>query len=151
MYKKAWCTYKVVVLPNKPIAVLTFLLPSPSSLLQLPNDNDDDDDDDDDDVVYEDKDFETAVEWQWINPLSPFLCCYVGARSEDSSNPRDCWLCGNHRYTTNSVVSETAFKLTFQARKLLLQSSFKGIPLYCGHLSFLADKIAYELWNALSS
>ena len=50
-------------MPNKPIAVLTFLLPSPSSLLQLPNDNDDDDDDDDD-VVYEDKDFETAVEWQ---------------------------------------------------------------------------------------
>ena len=50
-------------MPNKPIAVLTFPLPSLSSLLQLPNDNDDDDDDDDDDV-YEDKDFETAVESQ---------------------------------------------------------------------------------------
>ena len=100
---------KVVVLLIKPIAVLTFPLPSPSSLLKLPNDNDDDDDGDDDDVVYEDKNFEKAVESQLINPL----CCYVGARSEDSSNPRDCWLCGNHRYTTNSVVSETAFKLTF--------------------------------------
>ena len=36
MYKKAWCTSKVVVLLNKPIGVLTFLLPSPLSLLKLP-------------------------------------------------------------------------------------------------------------------
>ena len=36
MYKKAWCTCKLVVLLNKPIAVLTFSLPSPSSLLNLP-------------------------------------------------------------------------------------------------------------------
>ena len=37
MYKKAWCTCKVVVLRNKPIAFLTSWLPSPSSLLKLPN------------------------------------------------------------------------------------------------------------------
>ena len=36
MYKKAWCTCKVVVLRNKPIAFLTSSLPSPSSLLKLP-------------------------------------------------------------------------------------------------------------------
>ena len=36
MYKKAWCTCKVVVLRNKPIAFLTSGLPSPSSLLKLP-------------------------------------------------------------------------------------------------------------------
>ena len=36
MYKKAWCTCKLVVLLNKPISVLTFLLLSPSSLLKLP-------------------------------------------------------------------------------------------------------------------
>ena len=38
MYKKAWCTCKVVVLRNKPIAFLTSWLPSPSSssLLKLP-------------------------------------------------------------------------------------------------------------------
>ena len=36
MYKKAWCTCKVVVLRNKPIAFLTSWLPSPSSLLRLP-------------------------------------------------------------------------------------------------------------------
>ena len=34
MYKKAWCTSRLVVLLNKPIAVLMFLLPSPSSLLK---------------------------------------------------------------------------------------------------------------------
>ena len=38
MYKKAWCTCKVVVLRNKPIAFLTSSLPSPLSLLKLPND-----------------------------------------------------------------------------------------------------------------
>ena len=38
MYKKAWCTCKVVVLRNKPIAFLTSWLPSPSSLLKLPID-----------------------------------------------------------------------------------------------------------------
>ena len=37
MYKKAWCTCKVVVLPIKPIASLPFSLTSPSSLLKLPN------------------------------------------------------------------------------------------------------------------
>ena len=37
MYKKAWWTCKLVVLLNKPISVLTFLLLSPSSLLKLPN------------------------------------------------------------------------------------------------------------------
>ena len=37
MYKKAWCMYKVVVFLIKPIAFATFSLPSPSSLLKLPN------------------------------------------------------------------------------------------------------------------
>ena len=37
MYKKALWTCKVVVLRNKPIAFLTSSLPSPSSLLKLPN------------------------------------------------------------------------------------------------------------------
>ena len=36
MHKKAWSTCKVVVLLNKPIVVLTFSLPSASSLLKLP-------------------------------------------------------------------------------------------------------------------
>ena len=36
MYKKVWSTCKVVVLLNKPIVVLTFSLPSASSLLKLP-------------------------------------------------------------------------------------------------------------------
>ena len=36
MYKKAWCTCKVVVLHNKAIAFLKSYLPSPSSLLRLP-------------------------------------------------------------------------------------------------------------------
>ena len=36
--EKCDCTCKFVVLPNKPIAFLTFLLPSPSSLLKLPVD-----------------------------------------------------------------------------------------------------------------
>ena len=36
MYKKARCTCAVVVLLNKPIAFLTFSLPSLSSLLKLP-------------------------------------------------------------------------------------------------------------------
>ena len=36
MYKKAWCTCKLVVLRNKPIAFLTSSRPSPSSLLKLP-------------------------------------------------------------------------------------------------------------------
>ena len=31
MYKKAWCAGKLVVLLNKPIAVLTLLFPSPSA------------------------------------------------------------------------------------------------------------------------
>ena len=38
MYKKEWCTCKVVVLRNKLIAFLTSSLPSPSSLLKLPKD-----------------------------------------------------------------------------------------------------------------
>ena len=37
MYRKAWCTCKPVVLLNKPVAVLTASLPSPSSLLKLPD------------------------------------------------------------------------------------------------------------------
>ena len=36
MYKKAWCTCKVVFFLSKPIAFLTFSLASPSSLLKLP-------------------------------------------------------------------------------------------------------------------
>ena len=36
MYKKAWCTCKLVVLRNKASAFLTFYLPSQSSLLKLP-------------------------------------------------------------------------------------------------------------------
>ena len=36
MYKKEWCTCKVDVLRNKPIAFLTSSLPSPSLLLKLP-------------------------------------------------------------------------------------------------------------------
>ena len=35
MYKKAWCTYKVVVLLIKPIVFLTFLLPSASLDLKV--------------------------------------------------------------------------------------------------------------------
>ena len=38
MYKKAWCTCKVVVLLIKPIVFLPFSLPSASSLLKLPID-----------------------------------------------------------------------------------------------------------------
>ena len=37
MYKKAWCTCKVVVLLIKPIAFLPFSLPSASLLLKLPS------------------------------------------------------------------------------------------------------------------
>ena len=38
MYKNAWGTCKVVVLRNKPISFLTSsALPSPSSLLKLPD------------------------------------------------------------------------------------------------------------------
>ena len=39
MYRKAWCTFKVVVLRHKPVAFMpfSFSLPSPSSLLKLPN------------------------------------------------------------------------------------------------------------------
>ena len=36
MYKKAWCTFKIVVLVIKPIAFLTFSLPSLSSDLKVP-------------------------------------------------------------------------------------------------------------------
>ena len=42
MYKKAWCTCKVIVLQIKPIVVLTFSLPSASLDLKVPNDNDND-------------------------------------------------------------------------------------------------------------
>ena len=58
MYKKAWCTRKVVVLLNKPIALFSFSLLLPLSLLKLPSDdgdsNDDDDDDDDEEEEEED-------------------------------------------------------------------------------------------------
>ena len=37
MYKKAWCTCKIVVLLIKPIAFVTFPLPSPSSDLKFSN------------------------------------------------------------------------------------------------------------------
>ena len=37
MYKKAWCTCKVVVLLIKPIVFLTFSLPSASLDLKVPN------------------------------------------------------------------------------------------------------------------
>ena len=37
MYKKVWCTCKVVVLLIKPIVILPFSLRSPSSLLKLPS------------------------------------------------------------------------------------------------------------------
>ena len=37
MYKKAWCTCKVIVLLIKPIAFVAFPLPSPSSDLKVPN------------------------------------------------------------------------------------------------------------------
>ena len=36
MYKKAWCTCKVVLLLIKPIVFLTFLLPSASLDLKVP-------------------------------------------------------------------------------------------------------------------
>ena len=39
MYKTAWYTCKVVVLPIEPIAFLPFLLPSPSLLLNLPSES----------------------------------------------------------------------------------------------------------------
>ena len=37
MYKKVWCTCKIVVLLIKPIAFVVFPLPSPSSDLKVPN------------------------------------------------------------------------------------------------------------------
>ena len=37
MYRKAWCTCKIVVLLIKPIAFVAFPLPSPSSDLKVPN------------------------------------------------------------------------------------------------------------------
>ena len=37
MYKKEWCTCKVVVLLIKPIVFLTFSLPSASLDLKVPN------------------------------------------------------------------------------------------------------------------
>ena len=37
MYKKAWCTCKVVVLLIKPIVFLTFSLPSASLDVKVPN------------------------------------------------------------------------------------------------------------------
>ena len=37
MYKKAWCTCKIVVLLIKPIVFVAFPLPSPSSDLKVPN------------------------------------------------------------------------------------------------------------------
>ena len=49
MYKNAWCTCKVVVLPIKPIAFLTFLLPSASLDLKVSDDGGGGEDDDDDD------------------------------------------------------------------------------------------------------
>ena len=36
MYKKAWCTSRVVVLPIRTFFILPFSLPSPSPLLKLP-------------------------------------------------------------------------------------------------------------------
>ena len=43
-------------------------------------------------------------------------------------------------------VATTGILLIQLFQKLRLNCQvFKGIPLYCGHLSFLADKIAYEL------
>ena len=53
MYKKAWCTYKVVVLLNKPIALFSFSLLLPLSLLKLPSDDGDGNDDDDDEEEEE--------------------------------------------------------------------------------------------------
>ena len=37
MYKKAWCTCKIVVLVIQPIALVEFPLPSPSSDVKVPN------------------------------------------------------------------------------------------------------------------
>ena len=37
MYKKAWCTCKVIVLQIKPIVFLTFSLPFASLDLKVPN------------------------------------------------------------------------------------------------------------------
>ena len=56
MYKKAWCTCKVVVLLNKPIALFSFSLLLPLSLLKLPSDDGDGNDDDDDDDEEEEED-----------------------------------------------------------------------------------------------
>ena len=42
MYKKAWCTCKVVVLLIKPIVFLTFSLPSASLDLKVPNNDEGD-------------------------------------------------------------------------------------------------------------
>ena len=55
MYKKAWCTRKVVVLLNKPIAFFSFSLLLLLSLLKLPSDNGDGNDDDDDDEDEEEE------------------------------------------------------------------------------------------------
>ena len=38
MYKKGWCTCKIVVLLINPIAFVAFQLPSPSSNFKVPND-----------------------------------------------------------------------------------------------------------------
>ena len=56
MYKKAWCTSKVVVLLNKPIALFSFSLLSPLSLLKLPSDDGDGNNDDDDEEEEEEDD-----------------------------------------------------------------------------------------------
>ena len=45
---------KVSVLLNKPIALFSFLLPSPLSLLKLPSNDGDDNDDDDEEEEEED-------------------------------------------------------------------------------------------------
>ena len=56
MYKKAWCTHKVVVLLNKSIALFSFSLLLPLSLLKLPSDdgdgNDDDEEEEEEDSIW---------------------------------------------------------------------------------------------------
>ena len=63
MYKKAWCTRKVVVLLNKPIALFSFSLLLLLLLLKLPSDNGDGNDDDDDDEEEEEDSIWYAKFW----------------------------------------------------------------------------------------
>ena len=52
---------KVGVLLNKPIALFSFSLPSPSSVLKLPSNDGDDNDDDDEEEEEEEEEDDLAI------------------------------------------------------------------------------------------